>query len=483
MTQMQQDTCLFTSEVLNANTKVEHTIPESLGGRVRSSVVSSSDFNEAWGTSLVPALKKPYAMVMNRLGPLLPGIHQSGLLRVDVRGEAPGLALDDEGVLTRQKLEIVARDEETNRPRSVVGTNVKAIKKILQQAGANSDEIMLSMVPATTATTFYSRVPVIWKELEVAALISILLTFDHLTRGTNRRFTRSDELREVRGFVRKAIEDGRIGDGESLNRISLGMQYENIRLFRELRARVAQNESPFEHTLIASANVATCTLDLVWNAFGFDPFGFRIRNWKGEAFTLVFVNPILAETHVSDLVEIPSTMLLCKPTNRRAFPDRFTTTDDMQQAMSSVSRVRQEAWQDAVYLVEMEAHDFIRANLALAGDLAGGVIPMKDLVQRRLTRMYGRQALDSSFVGEVKNIVDLRLHRSKSDFSGESYVADVNNSKISWDEWLTVYRDCLSTAVERYGKPGDPFQESSSIIRDPVDANPLGKEPNRDNRP
>ena len=117
MTPPTEDTCLFTSAPLNESTKVEHTIPESLGGRVRSSVVSSTDFNEGWGETLVPALKKPYAMIMNRLGPLLPGIHQSGQLRVDVRGEAPGLALDDEGVLTRQNLDIVARRGQRREPR------------------------------------------------------------------------------------------------------------------------------------------------------------------------------------------------------------------------------------------------------------------------------------------------------------------------------------------------------------------------------
>ena len=210
MTPPTEDTCLFTSAPLNESTKVEHTIPESLGGRVRSSVVSSTDFNEGWGETLVPALKKPYAMIMNRLGPLLPGIHQSGQLRVDVRGEAPGLALDDEGVLTRQNLDIVARDEETNRPRSVVGTSEKAIRGILKQAGARDDQIVFSMVPASTATTFYTNAPVIWKELEVAALTSTLLTFDHLTRDTGRRFTRSDELLEARQFIRQAVDTRRI---------------------------------------------------------------------------------------------------------------------------------------------------------------------------------------------------------------------------------------------------------------------------------
>lgn len=479
MTSTTEDTCLFTSAVLDQSTKVEHTIPESLGGRVRSSFVSSTSFNERWGETLVPALKKPYAMIMNRLGPFLPGIHQSGQLRVDVLGEAPGLVLDDDGVLARQNLAIVARDEVTNRPRSVVGASERAIRQILKQAGARADQIVLSMVPVSTATTLYSTVPVIWKELEVAALTGILLTFDHLTRETGRRFTRSDDLHEVRQFIREAVEDQMIHDGEPLNRISLGMQYENLGLFRELRAKVNQEISPFEHTLIASANVATRTLDLIWNAFGFDPYGFRIRNWTGEGFTLVFVNPIMSGTHVSELVEVPSTMLLCKPTNRRAFPDQFTTAEEMHQAMTSVSLARQEAWKDAVYLVEMKADDLIRANLALAGDLAGKESPVRELIERRLIRMYGRKASDSEFVDDVEKTLDERMLTVRPDLRAEKYVADVDDTGISWGEWLAIYRDCLENIVTHYGKPGDAFQASSGIITDHVDANPLGQEPDR----
>lgn len=169
------DTCLYTSAPLDASTNIEHTIPESLGGRVKSRFVLSTAFNERCGELLVPALKKTYATLLNRLGPLLPGIHKSGKLRVDVRGETTGLALDDEGVLTRLNIDIIARDEETGRPKSVVGTNEKAIRQILKQAGAKDEDIVFSMVPASTANVFYTTVPIIWADIEVAALNSLFL--------------------------------------------------------------------------------------------------------------------------------------------------------------------------------------------------------------------------------------------------------------------------------------------------------------------
>jgi hypothetical protein len=472
------DTCLYTSEQLNDDTLVEHTIPESLGGRVRSRFVTSSAFNGHCGECLVPALKMPYATILNRLGPLLPNAHQSGQLRVDVIGEAPGLALDDEGVLTRLNLEIVARDEQTNRPRVIVGANEGAIRQIMHQAGARDDQIILSMVPATSANVFYTTVPVIWKEIEIAALNSVLLTFDHLLRNRPHRFTRASEFDEVRAFIRNTVGNRQVADGEPLHRMSLGLQYQNMQLFDTLRSNVPQPVSPFEHVLFASANVATRTLDLVWLVLGFDPFGFRISGWQGDSFTLVFVNPILRDTECSDLVELPSSHLLCAPTNRRAFPDNGTSSDTMQTALDEVSHRRRDAWEEAVYYVEMNADDLITSNLRLAGDLIGGTTSLSELVSRRLRRMYGRQVDDEDFARYIEQIVAQRSGNLEVAVRDQNYIADGDDSGVSWDDWLQFYRECLDAVVEDHGKPGDAFRSNSGIIQDRVDARALGEQPN-----
>jgi hypothetical protein len=421
-------------------------------------------------------MKKPYAMIMNRLGPLLPNSHKSGLIRIDIRGEE-GLVLDGDGMLTRQGIQIIARDEHTQRPKSIVGSDEKALKKILCQAGAKVDQIIFSMVPASSANTFYSKVPLIWKELEIAALTDIMLTFDHLTRGTNRRFTRSVELTEVRNFIRDAVHSRSISDGEPLNRISLGLQYENMPRYRELRAKVPTEVSPFEHVLLASADVHKRTLDLVWIVLGFDPFGFRVHNWKGDCFTLVFVNPILSNTHPSELIDLPESSLLCKPTNRRAFPDQFTTENAMSTAMADVSQARRIGWMKAVHLVESSADDFVTANIALAGDLATRVTPMHELVLNRLVRMYGRMVSNAAFVEEMRELVDSHLQNGPKEISKEIYTPNADNTDISWSKWLTVYRSSLEETIKHHGMPGDAFEESSGFIREHINANPLGKEP------
>ncbi|MEO6812163.1 MAG: hypothetical protein ABI353_23895, partial [Isosphaeraceae bacterium] len=222
------DTCLFTGAPLDSKTRIEHTIPESLGGRIKTRQVTSSDFNERWGSLLVAALKTPYAPIMNRLGPLLPEAHKSRIIRIDVTGEIPGLALDKDGVVTRDRLEIVAWDPKTKQPKAIIGTDEKAIRKKLRQAGARDDQITMSFVPASTANTHTTKVPVIWADIELGALTATLLSFDEVLREKGDRFTRSDEFAPVRDFIRSVIDKGKFDDGKDLHRYSLGLQYEKM---------------------------------------------------------------------------------------------------------------------------------------------------------------------------------------------------------------------------------------------------------------
>src|SRR5271166_6319473 len=112
-------TCLFTGEALTPTTKVEHTIPRSLGGRIKSRVVSCDSFNARCGERLDPYLARRYAHLMNVLSPLLSQEHRTGQLTVDAPGEPAGLVLV-EGALTRKNVAIVERYAATKRPRSVL---------------------------------------------------------------------------------------------------------------------------------------------------------------------------------------------------------------------------------------------------------------------------------------------------------------------------------------------------------------------------
>lgn len=61
------NTCLFTDAPLTSDTRIEHTILDSLGGRVTSRIVTSSEFNEQSAREVDLAAKQIYwPVLMNR---------------------------------------------------------------------------------------------------------------------------------------------------------------------------------------------------------------------------------------------------------------------------------------------------------------------------------------------------------------------------------------------------------------------------------
>ena len=95
-------TCLFSGECLTPTTKVEHTIPRSVAGRITSRNVSCDSFNELCGQRYDPFLARRYVQLMNVLSPLLSSKHQTGQLAVDAPGEPSGLVLEG-GAITRKR--------------------------------------------------------------------------------------------------------------------------------------------------------------------------------------------------------------------------------------------------------------------------------------------------------------------------------------------------------------------------------------------
>ena len=227
--------CLFTDEELDTTTRLEHVLPRSLGGRIRSREVSSSTFNERCGDYLDNTLKAVYAPIMNRLGPLLSSEFKVGQVRVDVPGEAKGFILEDGGVLTRENVIVIERDED-GHPKSILGPSKQSLRKIISQIAKQKKEIVVSEVPASTATVVYQRVPVIAPEIDLAALKSALMAFDLALRGTAHGFTRSPALQGVREMVRDAVASRQI-NGELMNRFSLGLQYDKLDLIKQLRSK------------------------------------------------------------------------------------------------------------------------------------------------------------------------------------------------------------------------------------------------------
>ena len=264
-------------------------------------------------------------------------------------GEQPGLGVE-QGVLTRTK-PAVERDA-TGKPRSVVAPDANAARKIMRQAGWK--KITSTTVPPMKGDTYFVRgVPLISAELEVAALKSALLTFDHLLCGSDMRFTRHPRLAGVRSFVRDAVAQ-HLPDPSGCHRFSLGMQYERACLYQRMRQKIPLKKTPFEHVMLVAGYAGYRTVDLVWLVLGFDPFGFRLCcDWDGGDFAFGFVNGVLQRTKASEAFPLACPDgLLCGPTDLRAWPGKGKTP--LHQVIFAYF---EKAYQEAVWLRQMDIVD------------------------------------------------------------------------------------------------------------------------------
>lgn len=458
---MQTDTtptCLFTGVALSPTTKEEHTILRSLGGRIRSRIVSSDQFNNDCGSFLDSYLKAPYSLILNKLAPLMSTEHAQGLLGVNAPGEPDGIVLQPGGAATRKGLSVTSRDPTSQLPKTAMSADESALRKLAKQIG-KEDEMQLSTTPATEALTFYRSAPVILAELEIAALKCALLSFDHALAGEDNRFTRSDLLEEVRTFVADAVRTRSI-DGERCNQYSLGMQYDRLEMYQQLRSQVDFPKSDFEHVLFVASNQACRCLDLVWIVFGFDPFGFRLsRRWNGPQIEFALVNGVLRGSTASNVHGIRcGDDLLCAPTSLRAFADTQPEPEERDAIINQVAKRRNEAYGKAVLLVEKQADDLLRQNFIEAAALKpSGTRSLSVLVLDRLTRMFGRRKDDPDFSKEVSTAVNIRVEAMPNDMRAQAIDGPEDESAVAWDEWISVYRKCLDKLVDDFGLPGDIF--------------------------
>jgi hypothetical protein len=471
------DTCLFTGETLSPTTREEHTIPESLGGRVKSRCVTCDDFNNKCGSYLDHVLKLIYEPLLQRIAPLLPAASRPGRMPVDVPGEPKGLALVD-GRVTRPGVAILEKDEK-GHPKAAVGDDEKSLRRLARSSGKRPEDMKLSSVRATDATTYFSKVPIVCREAEVTVLKSGLLTFDHLLKGSPHRFTRDAALAPVRDFIRDAVSARRV-DADTLHAISLGLQYEKVGLYRRLRNQLAFPQTPFEHLLLVATNQPGQCLELVWVVFGFDPFGFRLAvPWRGEQFAFGVVNSIVKGGGVS----CPQPLalgddLLCAPTGRCSIPHRVSSEAQMRGVLELISQERRDAYGKAVELVETTCDANLIECLVEEAGLSGPADrSVRAQVRSRLVRMYGRMKDDQGFQAEV----DATLERYAGSVAPDMLEADVTGlggaTGSAWPEVLGLYRACLKELGERFGLPGDNFTNSVGLIMDPSDERLLGELP------
>ena len=468
------ETCLFTGETLSPTTKVEHTIPESVGGRIKSRTATSDEFNNRSSNVVDSVLKLVYEPMLNRLAPLLPRASQPGPMPIDVPGEPPGLALEG-GAITRTKL--LTEHDEQGRPKAGIADDEAGLRKFIRSAKKTPEQVRWSTVPATEKTTFLRKVPVICREIEIAALKSLVLTFDHLLRDSPDRFTRGPELRPVRAFIRDAVMTGQ-PDAATLGELSFGLQYERRGLYDRLRGQVRVPRTEFEHALFVTTPGGGHAIQAVWSVFGFDPFGFQLGSWPHAPFTYAVINPVLREEGYTGPHRLPDlSESLCVPTDRCSMPWNMKEGDDPQPILDEVSRERHAAFRRAVNLVETTADRTLVGFFMESGELAKPEDKtIRQQVRARLIRMYGSRASDPAFFNAVDSAV-ARHQAVLPDGLPTQAATDLAEGASEWAGVLGFYRRCLADLETVFGLPGDPFTESSGFAADPAHQRQLGQLP------
>ena len=388
---------------------------------------------------------------------------------MQIPGQLGRYVIDDHGNLTMRGAAVIERDPATKRPTAVLGVEVPAMRRIIEQNSRPGATERRTNVMPPNLDVLSSKRAVLCSEIELAALKSVLLSFDHLLRGDPDRFTRSPALQSVREFVRRSVmADGPV-DNLLMQRFVLGLQYEPdyLAVYEALRRETGFPETPFEHVLIASANPATRTMDLVFWAFRVDPHAFRVcDDWRGDAFTYVAVNGILADTTFSEAIRLGGGRLLGRPTRRRS---NFHVTTPFEPAEQE--QIRQEMFErraglyrQAVDYIERRFDDIAIENLKNYASLN----PASDhrlttAVAKRLAVMFYRR-IDGA---EARHVFDQIVAGVLVGAPDDSWPPPADGKPapvVDWQRWLVRIRQCLDALREPFGLPGDIYQATSGGI-------------------
>jgi hypothetical protein len=460
--------CQFTDEELGAETREEHTIQRSLGGRVKSVEVTSSSFNERCGSELDPYLSAVYAEVMHVLGPALPLESRSGLVGFKIPGHSGNWVINERGQMLLKGVTVVARDPHTNRPLSAIGPDLDSLQPMIRQLGSPPVR-QIEMLPPSAEGLFPERAVLHWR-IEVAALKATLLTFDHLLKDDPARFTRSADLEPVRRFVEEIVEsESDDPNTDPLADYALGVQYDpNYRILYEvLKHEAGLATWPFQHTLIVSGDLGTRVLDAVFWAFETDPHAFRLsRDWSGEGFTYVMTNGILANTGFSQAVKLARSQPLGRYNNRRCRM-RVTqplTDAEKEAAAHELAEHRNELYRRAVDYVERNCDHSVAEQLGRLARLNSlGDHRLSSAVFAHLVTLFAGKVRSSDSADRFVDLLIPTIDPAPGDaLPSGSLPTDV--PARGWPFWIDLYRRCLDTLRAQFGSPGHVFQQNRRLV-------------------
>ena len=459
--------CLFTNELLDEKTKIEHAIVHSLGGRVTSNRVISTSFNELSSQDVDPSAKLIYWKVMTELGPALPKELRRRGLQIQTPNHVGKYNVNEIGQLEMRGAVVEWKDD--GSVDYIIGETeeVERISRQLELEPKNMRE-----VEPDRKDVFFGKIPSVNPLIEACMLKCILQTFDCLLHDQTDRFTRSDKVHHCREIVRKFVQFGdQKEQREAMGQISLGLQYAP-----DLRGRYEQivkdsgvESPPFCHQLIASGNPATRTLDAVIIIFGEDPHAFRLSNdWNEKAFTYVMTNGIMHGQSFSECVFLADSWTLGKPTLRKSFiiSNDSVQRSDLEKAASEIATRRFSIYRMAVEYRQLHCDNSVIDQLRTACTRSWNASKrLDDAIFDRMIVLFDGVNLDSQKIEKFLNAMIPILDDAKVD----SFDADNDAPSQGWDYWLHVHRSCFRALKQVIGEAGRIYVKKAWIeMSDPV---------------
>jgi hypothetical protein len=457
------ETCLFTGEALADDTHEEHCIPRSLAGKIVSSRVSSSSFNNR-ASEIDHFLGRSYTQIMHALSPLL----ASGDRQAPVTGVTEGgmhLRVGADGIAEAVSRAEVLQRGENRRPTAIRLRDSSDAGWAADHFGLDPDLVRNESITAYEEYIRLPEFPIVCIEAEIAALKSIMLSFDALLVDCpDCRFTRHAGVGGARELVRAFVMDG---DKlwPAYDDHVLGYQYGRLQDLLALRRKYGSPaKTQFEHVLLASGNVANRTLDVAWLVAGFDPVGFRLsRTWDAYDFTCVAVAGMLRGQRACQPIWRPWPHYICQRTPYRAWStgDRADVERALRELFTYRDAAHHAAYRDAVLLREMKCDEYVTGLLdthfAAAGKRGEGDVSPADVLAVGLRRLYGRR-LESD--GAQRDFTECIMRVLGRPHQGFPQLLEKGASRSGgWREYLPLYREALREAVRDFGQPGD-FESS-----------------------
>jgi transcriptional regulator NrdR family protein len=253
-------------------------------------------------------------------------------------------------------------------------------------------------------------------------------------------------------------------DPKGSYRFCVGMQYDRLDWYRQLRRKIPTPESPFEHMMFAAGSASSHVVDLVWVILGFDPFGFRLcRNWDGGDFAFGFVNGVLADTTTSQacslgLLDTP----LCRPNDLKA------VSRERQCPSHEIGFAKyEEAFKKATYLVQKN-DKHVRESIIRAAEVHGeNERDVATQIRKRLRRLYP-DTLEPAFSHVLEIVFDRHTRGLTSSQCRHFVLSGRREGDIDWELWLDIYRKCLDDLVSEFGLPGHIFLDNHVAEATPV---------------